>query len=330
MEIFFNEKEQSFLSNILNINLSEILLRMSIVERIFEIDEYSDQIVNIVKESNIDEYHKIIFDNASNYIRAHNYSEMYLNSFKYYYNCQRREFDELSSVRGHKEDSFRIYKEHLLSWECSLINLLLSLISKNEDPGNKKIVAVFESCQANKHPMGMLLEVKKIRDSLLSSAYYYPYVTLSTNKRMFKLVLQEYLPEILHFVCHGEENGDLVFFNGNYTGVKCFSPEYLEKIICMYGSKQMEFIYLNSCYSKKFVKKILVNNCKNYILYHLGYEGENNDRQAIKFSEEFYTNLAVHNQTIDHTFNDVYNNFPNVIVSCEGSKINYKDNLFFA
>lgn len=110
---------------------------------------------------------------------------------------------------------------------------------------------------------------------------------------------------------------------------KCFSPEYLEKIICMYGSKQMEFIYLNSCYSKKFVKKILVNNCKNYILYHLGYEGENNDRQAIKFSEKFYTNLAVHNQTIDHTFNDVYNNFPNVMVSCEGSKINYKDNLFF-
>lgn len=74
---FFNEKEQIFLSNILNINLSEILLRISIVEGIFEIDEYSDQIVNIVNESNIDEYHKIIFDNASNYIRAHNYSEMY-------------------------------------------------------------------------------------------------------------------------------------------------------------------------------------------------------------------------------------------------------------
>lgn len=330
MEIYLNDNEQGFLREILNIDIKEVLLRLSRIEDIFALEEYSDAIYSIIKESNMDEYHSIILDKISSYIEKNNYSEIHLNSFKYYYARQKEDLEVLSRSRNNKKKAFETYKNHLLNWECSFLNIFSDVIMKHDHPINKKIVAVFESCQANMHPMGMLLEAKMIRDALLKSNTYYPFVTLSTNKRIFKLVLEELLPELLHFVCHGEENGDLVFFNGNYTGVKCLSPEYLEKLMDIYGKKKIDFIYLNSCYSKKFVEKTIVNDCSKNIVYHLGYDGENNDSQAIYFSRKFYTELSVSNSSINDTFTDVYNKFPSVLVKCDGIEIDYKEHLFFA
>lgn len=328
MEVFFNKEEQEYLSNILKIDIINIFNKLKKIEDIYDISEFNNNISSIIKESNIDQYHKIIVSSATKFIKEHNYTEIHLNSMKYYYRCQEKDFDELSNSRSNNvQKSFQLYQNHLLSYQSSLLNMFSELVVPFNNPKNKKVVAIFESCQANMHPLNMLYEAKNIKDSLLSSKSYYPFVTLSTNKRMFKLVVEKHLPEIMHFICHGEINGDLVFFNGNYSGTKNLSPEYLEGFKSIYGCKKVELIYLNSCFSSKFVQKSSINGCKNYIDHHLGYTGENNDLQARDFSEKFYSDLATFDNPINITYNDVYNAYPDVNVSIEGKLINYKENL---
>lgn len=327
MEVLFNEEEKKYLAQTLKIDFEGIMDSLKDIENIFIIEHYSDRVIKIIERAKLDFNHKLIYQGVFNYISNKNFSKYFLNSFNYYFKSQK---NELNLCRGNDNNiNFDKFKNALLNYECSLLNLLLEIVELKTNMNNKRKVAIFQSCQIERHPLNLMLEVKNIRDYLIASVDYYPIVRFSTNKKIFKKTLEVYVPDMVHFVCHGEVNGDLQFFNGNATGVKYLSPEYFEKILSIYNNKKLIFVYFNSCYSKKFVCKAKKNDCSKYISNFLGYDGENNDYESRQFSEKFYNELVALKKNIVDTYLKVFDEYPDVYVKSDGKKINYKNNLYF-
>lgn len=326
MEIFFQENEISLLERTFNLNLSVLFNKISLAEEIYHMEEYSDEVLTIVNESSIKQSCNLILKTVFFRSKELNTYGEYLNSFSYYFHEHNREYNLLTRSGG---VNFNKYKNALLNLECSLINFMNSLVEAKLDIRNKKCVTIFECCQAERNPLDLMNEVKIIRDNLLTSMYYFPIVRFSVNRNILKKTIKMYFPEVLHFVCHGEDNGDLIFFNGDKSGLKNISPEYFEKVIQIYKNKKIDFIYLNSCFSKKFLLKIKSNNCKFYFTYGLGYDGENVSCYAKEFAENFYNDLSHNGNQIDVTYKNTFTSFPNYKVVVNKKEIKYKDNLLF-
>lgn len=328
MEIFFGDNENSLLKEFLKINIVEINNKLYFLERIYNFESYSQEVDFIIKESRVREYHFIICNAAEKFLDDRNLPKIHLNSFKYYYSLESKTYDYLVRSGG---QGFDKYKNQLLAYECSLLNLILSIVENYILKKDKKNVTIFECCQAEKSPLELMDEVKKVRNILLRSSIYYPIVRFSVNRNIFKNTLQSYLPDILHFVCHGEPNGDLNFFNGDATGLRRFSPEYFEKIIKMYGSKKIDFIYINSCFSSAFLNKIKINECSKYFINGLGYCDENISLYAKEFAENYYLELSTKGNDCRTTYFTVYSLFPIYKVKLDNSvsSFDYKTRLVF-
>ncbi|MCF0125114.1 MAG: hypothetical protein HUJ68_05055 [Clostridia bacterium] len=332
METFFRTNELKILEKDLKIDVEKMLVDLSTIEHIF-LTEYEGEINVEIEEQKIDRYYsklkKTKKPNDAQFSRL-------MNSFAYYYGLQRNEYKNLlkeekglyrASNNNPGISKFDLYKNALLNFECSLLNLLLCLVENVDelDKRSKKLVGIFESCQAEKHPLGLMNEVKKVREILLDSKLYYPIVRFSVNERIFNDTLKRYTPELLHFVCHGEINGDIALVNGNATGMKYMSPGvFVNTIKKHYGKTLIDFIYINSCYSDRFVDKISSSiRTKINIDYALSYKGINNNNYATIFSELFYDQLSLTNT-------DIFTNYCKVkSLMSSTDMLNYINGLHF-
>ena len=328
MESYFDGNEIRILDNILGIDFNALNMRLSKIETIFEKEYYDQSIDGILQESRIDESYSLIYNNCLKHFSYVEWGEEYLSSFKYYYSTQRKLHADLTRDNTN-EALFDKFKNAILCFECSLLNLESAIIENKSNISNKKMVDIFECCQAEHSPLGMMTEVKKLKDILINSSDFYPITRFSVNRNIFKKTISYYKPYVLHFVCHGEENGDLVFFNGNSSGLKCISPEYLEKVLTIENIIWTELIYLNSCFSNKFLLRISENTCKQHINRGLGYINENNNDCAVSFSELLYKKFLKTPSDSSIAFRRAYIDFDDIVVNTRDGDINYKDNLLF-
>ena len=154
---------------------------------------------------------------------------------------------------------------------------LLIVISKPTDmgaidPNNEERIAIEESLKK--------YEPLPIR---------YDFLVNPTPEQLW-VKLQEYRPEILHFISHGDENKEIVLVDANGTS-KPISHVSLKKFLSQTPSVKM--VLMNACYSVDQAQVI-----REVVDCVIGMKAMINNEPAKLFAAEFYRNIGMGNSAL--------------------------------
>jgi len=278
------------------------------IDKLNETFQYLDDIIILFKEYKIEVLSKEIESlrrtcNLSYFNSCFKERKNYISSFSYYLKIERYEFEKIKQRNNPTYHDFDRYKGSIIMLLCSFDNIKMRLSEevylKSHSPD--RLLLLFEACPLDMNDIDARNEILEIRSTCLNKPNgIFPIVRFATNINTFKNTCNKYKINYLHFACHGEGNGDLGFigyggkhrFLGFEVFKRYFSIEYPHK------SFNISFVYFNSCFSSKFIDKMVQNKLIPRSFDNaLGCSGINEDCYALKFSLSFYDNLANQYQT---------------------------------
>ena len=230
-------------------------------------------------------------------------------SLRYYMREVRKTFQ--SSLENDDKKLLFLSFWYLL-W-CSLYNHMCYLVEMSRaDDNMRPNIIVFEACPRNLSRIKTREEAHKIKQAAIKYGFN-PILRFGTNINVFKDVCNNNRLDYIHFAGHGEGNGDLAFegvgggsrFLGYLTFEKFFSNEYTKH----YPNCSIKNIYLNSCNSDKFAKKIYESTLIGTLFEHsVSHNKDNPDAFALESSSLFYEEM-MQSKSIESGFNHAKESF---------------------
>lgn len=299
MKLLCEDKEIGKVNEKLNLNIQEIANYFDYFEKIYSFIKNSksnmpyDFIVLLIELNYKDNYIEYI----RNVVKKE-YRESSFDSLVYYLMQDKKMILNFRKEKYHNFNRYRylIIAKGIIYSVINLMNYLIEYCFLTEyyfpNPKKRKIL-IFESCPEDLNYIDGKSEVFKLRSLFINdNSLYYPIVRFNTNLNIFKNTCLGYKIDILHFIGHGEGNGDLCFtsldgkhkFLGYETLLKFFNNTYFPA-----HNNNVLLGYFNSCYSSKICTKLVRDSTVFNSL--IGCVGINSDLLAIKFAYDFYKKI---------------------------------------
>lgn len=104
-----------------------------------------------------------------------------------------------------------------------------------------------------------------------------------TDLKSLRRALLDYMPDIVHIVGHGKEDG--LILEDEYGYADLIHPDGIVNLFELFKN-QIECLFLSVCYSVKLVESI-----SKYIPYVIGMTKEITDKASIEFAVKFYSEI---------------------------------------
>ena len=280
--------------------------REAVLERFgIDLEIYTQTLIFLedVNEKNVYSYFNERFDIVSKYLSTIRRvdSQPCSSLFYYFSECQKAFVGKRRSADSDDKRNMALIKTFL----CSAYNYICYLVAEATFNPRRKTVVVFEACPRDLPAIQSRREARKIKQQ---AKFYRVNCVLSfgTNINTFKFLCDKYRIDYMHFVSHGEGNGDLALVGNNgfckLLTYKTFEAYFKDNYDSSVRPKTVLCCYFNSCYSNIFINKMCASSSMMRVFKHrIGHIGVNDDDLAIFSAVAFY-NCAFRTNDVIYSF----------------------------